>query len=273
MEKIYTNMILERKVGISPKQLKKAKNIDEILLSNLKNEIDGKCIHEGYVRPNSIKIYERSIGSISDGHFNGNMFFNIRFSVNLCNPAEGSIISCTAHSINKMGILGGIGIIGKSPLLILLARQHHIDNDLFSQINEGDSISIEIIGKKYELGDKQINVIAELKSKEKTIKMLKKKKKKKTFGGGIFNNQNKEEIYRYIISSIKSNENINDKFLPVINDIRENIDSNNWEKKGVSEKNGIIGQYLKKYDINFLEDNEEKNIDVNVNSDEDLLEV
>ena len=59
MDKIYTNIILDRKVGIASKQLKGLKNMEELLLTNLKKEIEGKCIHEGYVKPNSIKIYER----------------------------------------------------------------------------------------------------------------------------------------------------------------------------------------------------------------------
>jgi DNA-directed RNA polymerase subunit E'/Rpb7 len=282
MDKIYTNIILDRKVGIASKQLKGLKNMEELLLTNLTKEIEGKCIHEGYVKPNSIKIYERSIGRIIDGHFDGNIFYNVRFSVNLCNPPEGSIISCTVHSINKMGILAGIGIIGNSPLLILLARQHHIDNDLFNQINEGDPISVVIVGKKYELGDKQINIIAELKTKEKKVKIIRKKKKKQSKeGGSLFNVQNYQEIYNFIDSNIRNKKPIDNGLQSVITDLRKNVEIFKWDKMDVSEKSEIINKYLKNNNLDiFSEDfqNEEMNeelkdeIEEN-NSDEDLLEL
>lgn len=279
MDKIYTNIILDRKVGIASKQLKGLKNMEELLLTNLKKEIEGKCIHEGYVKPNSIKIYERSIGRLIDGHFNGNIFYNVRFSVNLCNPPEGSIISCTVHSINKMGILAGIGIIGNSPLLILLARQHHIDNDLFNQITEGDPISVVIVGKKYELGDKQINIIAELKTKEKKIKIIRKKKKKEVIkeGGSLLDVQNYQEIYNFIDSNIRNKKPIDNVLQSVMTDLRKNVEILKWDKMDVSEKSELIFKYLKNNNLdNLSEDFQNVVMEdeiVEINPDEDLLEL
>ena len=88
---------------------------------------------------------------------------NVVFEAKICNPSEGTIIQCTAISSNKMGILASIGDnIDESPLIILLARQHHIDNKYFKAIKDGKSIYVCVIGKKYDLNDRQISIVAKL---------------------------------------------------------------------------------------------------------------
>ena len=62
-------------------------------------------------------------------------------------------------NINKMGILGAIPDEEEAPLNILLARQHHIDNEHFEKLQPGDVITVNIIGKRFEFGDTQISVI------------------------------------------------------------------------------------------------------------------
>ena len=57
-----------------------------------------------------------------------------------------------------MGILAGIED-EDTPLNILLAKQHHIENAEFEDLKEGDNINIRVLGKKYEFGDSQIAII------------------------------------------------------------------------------------------------------------------
>ena len=59
---------------------------------------------------------------------------------------------------------------------------HHQDKDIFRDVDVGDSITIEITGKKFELNDEKIHVVGSLlskntKEKGKEIKIKKKKKK------------------------------------------------------------------------------------------------
>ena len=145
----------------------------------LKNKIEGKCIKQGYVKKNSLQVISRSAGKIYDGHFTGEIVYKIKYSVEVCNPPEGQILNCLVHNINKMGILANIGNNPKdSPLMILLPRHQHQEKDIFKDIVLGDSISVEIIGKKFELHDTKIHVVASLlnKNKGKTVKIKKKKK-------------------------------------------------------------------------------------------------
>ena len=184
MESIYCQNILNEKVDIKPNELSSKRDIMEIINNKLKKKIEGKCIKQGYVKKGSLQIINRSVGKIYDGHFSGDIVYKIKFSVEVCNPPEGQIINCIIYNNNKMGIIAGIGENSKdSPLMILLPRHHHQDKDIFRDVDVGDSITIEITGKKFELNDEKIHVVGSLlskntKEKGKEIKIKKKKKKR-----------------------------------------------------------------------------------------------
>ena len=165
MDNLFIDTIITKSIAIEPSNINR--NLNEYILNKLKNTYEGKCLKLGYVKPNSITILKRSMGAILQSHFNGSILYNIKFSLKVCNPLEGSVITVLVKNINKMGILASISnkdedINGESPLNILLARQHHIDNVDFFTKNIGDSISIKVIGKRFEFGDNQISVIAVL---------------------------------------------------------------------------------------------------------------
>lgn len=133
-------------------------NLDEVILNILKREVGNKCITFGYIDRESITILQRSIGKINSGHLNGSISCDVSYQANLCNPDEGSIIECEVKSINKMGILAEV-----SPLTVVLAKQHHGDDiEFFDGIEEGETVRVKIIGKRFELNDDQITAIGRL---------------------------------------------------------------------------------------------------------------
>ena len=182
MENIYCKNILNEKIDIKPNEFNfsNQKGILDIISQKLKKKTEGKCIKQGYVKKNSLQIINRSMGQISDGHFTGDVIYQVKFCVEVCNPPEGQNINCTVYNINKMGVIAGIGEnMKESPLMILLPRHHHQDNEIFLNIEIGDYINVEIIGKKFELNDNKIHVIASLLNKNiKQDKVIKIKKKK-----------------------------------------------------------------------------------------------
>ena len=137
-------------------------NINEILLSKVKKEIEGKCSNIGYIQKNSLKIVQKSLGSHLTSHFNGSIIYIVKYVANICNPVEGMKIKCKIININKMGILAQGGDDDPSPLNILLARQHHIDNEYFNKLQVNDEIYISVLGKRFEYGDNQISIIGKL---------------------------------------------------------------------------------------------------------------
>ena len=61
-----------------------------------------------------------------------------------------------------MGVMAYIGDKDEPYISILLAKQHHIENEAFDKLEIDDSINVKVIGKKFEYGDPQITVIGVL---------------------------------------------------------------------------------------------------------------
>ena len=196
--KVFINNILYKKVAIEPKYLNK--NIEKYILNNLKFNLEGKCIKEGFVLPDSIKIVRRSVGKTYGCDFSGNIVYDIVYSAKICNPAENDIISCVIKNINKLGVLAENG-----PLSIIIAKQYHQDKSIFKNIEIGDYINIKVLGKKFELNDFKISVIGQIVQEGK----IKTKKKIKV----ISNNHDFKNV------NIKYEKNI-----PLMNDSNANAD-------------------------------------------------
>ena len=158
MDDLFSQTVINRSISVEPKYI--TNSLDEIILKKLKDQYEEKCSKDGYIKKNSIKILKRSLGKILASQFNGNVLYNVKFSAEICNPSEGAIITAQVSNINKMGILATVNSYSDSPLNIILARQHHVDNDKFATLTIGTDIEIKILGKRFEYGDTQISVIA-----------------------------------------------------------------------------------------------------------------
>ncbi len=159
MENIYFKSILKRRVVVDPKYLNE--HIDEYIQNYLKNKLEGKCIYEGYIKPDSIRLMKRSGGFLLGSRFTGDITFEVAYSADVCNPSEGNIVECKAEIINKTGILGHNG-----PLTILIGREIHDSSrelkEAFDRIKVGDTVKIQVIGKMYSLQDKEIRIFGKL---------------------------------------------------------------------------------------------------------------
>ena len=131
-------------------------NVNETLTNYLKNNIEGKCSNEGFIEKNSIIIRDISTGLLKETFIE----YTVTFECKSCYPVEGMIIECIVKNITKAGIRAEINET-HSPMIIFLARDHHYSNAKFSKIKTEDIISVKIIGKRFELNDKYISVIAE----------------------------------------------------------------------------------------------------------------
>lgn len=155
LSNIYTTAILTKKIYVNTKNI--GVNLINIFQDILKNNFEGKCIVDGYIVPDSIKIISYSAGCIESN----NVSFEIIFECSICNPREGMIINCVAKNITKAGIRAEIND-KFNPLIIFIARDHNYQVSKFSEIKENDEIKVRIIGHRYELNDKNISVIAEI---------------------------------------------------------------------------------------------------------------
>jgi len=160
MDELFISVKGNTSVRLEPKDLNN--KIDDTILRRLKDEMEGKCIKDGFVREKSVKVLKRSMGHGQTSAFNGCMTVNLEYSMDICNPLQGAVMEVQAVNINKMGILAGIPYEQSSPLNVMLAKQHHIDNEDFDSIKLDDIFKVRVIGSRFEYGDTQISIIAVL---------------------------------------------------------------------------------------------------------------
>ena len=166
---IFTKQILSGMIQLNP--LEHNSGIDETLLEKLKDKVEGKCDSFGYIKTDSVNILKRSMGMCQPGQFNGNCNYKVSYSVEVCNPVEGMIIKCVVKNINKMGLFCEMADMSPSPISVILAKQHHMDEskDAFDMVKLNDVIQVEIIGKKFNYNDTIISCIGKLSHDDMTM--------------------------------------------------------------------------------------------------------
>lgn len=154
---IYSRNLLTRNIVLPITAI--GKNIRETIERNITAQFEGKCVVEGFIKPNSSKIITYSSGLIVRGN---HVSFEVVFECDICFPVEGMLITCVAKNITKAGIRAESAFDTPSPIVVFIARDHHYEDVHFSDIQEGDKIDIKVIGQRFELNDKYISIIAEL---------------------------------------------------------------------------------------------------------------
>ena len=155
ISKIYTKVLLTDKISINFKNIDG--NIYNTLEKIIKKKVEGICIDEGFVKPNSVKLVSYSSGEL----FANNVLFDIIYECYVANTVDSMTFDCIVKSITKVGIRAEINE-DVSPFVIFIARDHHYDNEMFSTINLNDIINVRVLGQRFELNNKFISVIAEL---------------------------------------------------------------------------------------------------------------
>lgn len=153
---VYDQCVLTQKITLSITEI--GKNIKQILEKKLSLKNEGKCIPEGMMKPNSIKIMSYSSGVVNMK----NIDFYVVFECLICNPTEGQEMNCVVKTITKAGIHAEVIVDDVVPVVVFVARDHHIQSNVFSKLKENDEIVIKVIGSRYELNDPHIYVIGEL---------------------------------------------------------------------------------------------------------------
>jgi hypothetical protein len=162
---IYSRTLVSKKVSVEMKYI--GNNIKEILEKRLKELHEGKCIAEGYVKKNSIKIITYSSGKICTS----GVLYEIAFECYVCFPVEGQLLNCIATNITKAGIKA-TSLESPSPFVVFISRDHQLSNKKFNTISEKDHFVARIIGQRFELNDPYISVIAEIDEKKRYIKNI-----------------------------------------------------------------------------------------------------
>lgn len=182
---LYVKNIITKKIAVPVKYV--GININFFLKQILNENFEGKCSAEGYVKYDSCKIITYSCGTVT-----GNLaIFTVVIEYLVCNPAQGMRISCEVKNITNAGIIARIDDSKYSPINIFIARDHHYNIPYFSELKEGDSIMIKVIGNRFELNDKFVSVLGKLElmrereSRDSIRHEIERSQKEKGKGGGL----------------------------------------------------------------------------------------
>jgi len=154
---IYSRCLITRNIVLPITAI--GKNIKEVIEENIKSNFEGKCLVEGFIKPNSAKIITYSSGIIYRGSA---VSFEVIFECEVCFPVEGMLVSCVAKNITKAGIRAESATDVPTPVVVFIAKDHHYNVAHFNDVKEGDKINVRVIGQRFELNDKYVSIIGEL---------------------------------------------------------------------------------------------------------------
>jgi DNA-directed RNA polymerase subunit E'/Rpb7 len=177
MDNIFYRVLLNDRIKVAPKYL--SKEFRSHIVKKLKEGVEGVCSKHGYVKTDSIELYKVTPGNIELISLNGNIVFDVYYYADVCNPLIGNTLKAKVTNVNKFGILAESSNI----LEIIIAKNsvnivHDTQIDL-EQIQIGDTIMVEVLGKKFELNDKKISIVGKVVSGTTSTgtKLYKKKEK------------------------------------------------------------------------------------------------
>jgi DNA-directed RNA polymerase subunit E'/Rpb7 len=156
-QNIYSRCLLTRKIVLPITFI--GKNLEEVIEEYIHSNFEGKCLVEGFVKPNSCKIIRYSSGIIERGN---NIVFEVVFECDICFPVEGMLISCVVKNVVKAGVRAESSSDVPSPVVVFVAKDHHFNMQQFNDIQVGDIINVRVIGHRFELNDKYVSIIGEL---------------------------------------------------------------------------------------------------------------
>ena len=172
---VYIPSQLTQKVHLHISEI--GKNLKQNLEKKIIHKNEGKCIEEGFIKPYSVKIISYSSGIISSEY----VYFDVLFECKVCHPVEGMMVECIVKDITIAGIHAEVIVDGVVPVVVFVARDHHIGDKLFNNIKSNSKIIVRIIGIRFELNDEYICAIGQL-----TDEVIEDEKRR---GGNIIHDQ------------------------------------------------------------------------------------
>jgi hypothetical protein len=160
MASLYTTSILSKDVEFKFTDLNALSldnfkdSLDALVVHKIKQSVEERCIEDGYVKKDSVKLLTLSAGLFSADKIK----YTATYECLICLPVEGMPIRCVAKSISNGGIRAVIADEEVSPVVVFVARET-TDADL-SKYKEGDVFDAIVFGVQYELNDTFVSVLA-----------------------------------------------------------------------------------------------------------------
>ena len=140
IDRLYIPTILKTRINLECHEM--THNISATLERKLQEKYSRKpCTRNGYIKRGSLRLVEKSKGSIRPAHSTGQATYIVTFKVDLYVPTVNSIVKAQIRNTNKAALLAIA-----DPLQILIPRQGNFTQDanLFNQYRNGDIVNVKI---------------------------------------------------------------------------------------------------------------------------------
>ena len=156
MAAVFTPSLLTRKISVPVAQI--GGNVPDILKRILVGELDGKCTKEGFVKADSISVVSHSCGLLKQE----NVIFTVMLECDVTLPVQGQMLACVVVNNTHAGLNCRLAGEGHSPFVVFVARDHRHTLKSFAALHEKSEVSVRVVGHRYEVDDRYIEVIATL---------------------------------------------------------------------------------------------------------------
>jgi len=167
---MYKTVLLEERVTLNPSDTNSKDNVGSSdfiknkLLDRLKTKIEGKCISSGFVKPDSLEILHRSMGTAENGRFTGNWIYYVKMQCKVFHPETNTPVTCKVIKVNKMGAY----IVFDEAMRVLLPRDLHIGNEVFDALKQDDMVIVQILRSRFQTNDPFISSVGLFISRDET---------------------------------------------------------------------------------------------------------
>lgn len=150
-------------VHLTPMEL--TVDFEDTLLQKLRKNLEGICSRHGYIKPSTLEIVRRSGGQFVKQHFNGHIRFDVVCRAEVCNPPQNTIVEAIVKNKNELGVHAESSLkMGDQELsvldIIIPKKAAGIQSEIdLSELNPGDRIYVEVLGKRFQLNDRKISII------------------------------------------------------------------------------------------------------------------
>ncbi len=128
------------------------KNIESYFVKYARDQIEGKCRNEGYIRKNSCKVITHTSGLLNTT----SVVYNVIFLCEVFVPYHNMTVECYIKNKTKLGFVAILSDT-ENPATIYISKEHHkFDLDELP-VEDGDKLIVSIVGYHFEKNDETIS--------------------------------------------------------------------------------------------------------------------
>jgi DNA-directed RNA polymerase subunit E'/Rpb7 len=141
----------EKKLSLLPQEFNEVKSnsMDDILLKKAKETMENKCSEQGFVLPGSIVLHSRSMGYFEAARFTGDAVYYVKLEGKVIYPVDGIRVTGEVIRKNKMGLY----VNYRDAIRIQIPRDLHLGNEVFDNVQVGDTVQVELKRSKFAIND------------------------------------------------------------------------------------------------------------------------